>query len=505
MPFRTLLANTTPKGRIVMAASALAVLVVLYLMFTLASKPSYSTMLTALDPAETGKITAALDEKGVGYELRNNGTALAVDKASIAQARIALAEQGLPSKGQPGFELFDQQKLGASDFQQKVTYQRALEGQIAGTIGQVQGVSGAQVQLVLPEDQLFADEQSPATAAVLLSGSSTSLEPSAIRGIASLVSSSVKGLKPENVSITDSSGTLLWPNSESGDAAGGGGTSKVAAETKYDNLLESNLTALLAQTVGAGKARVQIKSDLNVDQSTQDKLTYAKRGIPLKQTRETERLQGAGAAAGGRAGTGSNLPAYAQNGAAGGNSNYNRNSTQTDFGVDKTVTRTKVAPGQVNRLSVALVVDKSVPAAQVAQLRTAVAGAAGVDQTRGDVMSVSQVAFAKPVTPPAASPATRFVGIGKYAAVGLGLLVFLFLVMRQLKRRERESLGEPTWLRQIEAPTTLADLEAGRTTRMPALASEMPGPSLNRVNAESIAERDPERVAQQIRTWMQQD
>jgi flagellar M-ring protein FliF len=478
--------------------------VVLYVMFTLASKPSYSTMLTGLDPAETGKITAALDEKGVGYELRNNGTALAVEKASTAQARIALAEQGLPSKGQPGFELFDKQKLGASDFQQKVTYQRALEGQIASTIGQVQGVSGAQVQLVLPEDQLFADEQSPATAAVLLSGSSTSLEPAAIRGIASLVSSSVKGLKPENVSITDPAGSLLWPNSESGDGAGGG-TSKVAAETKYDNLLESNLTALLAQTVGPGKARVQVKSDLNADQATQDKLSYAKRGVPLKQTRESERLRGAGGGAGGSAGTASNVPAYAQNGAGGGNSNYNRSSTQTDFGVDKTVTRTKVAPGQVNRLSVALVVDKSVPAAQVAQLRTAVAGAAGVDQARGDVMSVSQVAFARPVTPPAASPVTQVMDIAKYAGIGVGLLLFLFFVMRHLKKRESETLGEPTWLRQIEAPTTLADLEAGRTTRMPALAAEMPGPSSTRLSAESIAENDPERVAQQIRTWMQQD
>ncbi|MEA2267916.1 MAG: flagellar M-ring protein FliF [Solirubrobacteraceae bacterium] len=504
MPFRTLLANTTPKGRVVMAASALGLVVVLFLMFTLASKTSYSTMLTALDPAETGKITAALDEKGVGYELRNNGTALAVEKASVAQARIALAEQGLPSKGQPGFELFDKQKLGASDFQQKVTYQRALEGQIAGTIRQVQGVSGAQVQLVLPEDQLFADEQSPATAAVLLSGSSTSLEPPAIRGIASLVSSSVKGLKPENVSITDAAGTLLWPNSESGDGTGGG-TSKVAAETKYDTLLESNLTALLGQTVGPGKARVQVKSDLNVDQSTQDKLTYAKRGVPLKQTEETERLRGTGGGAGGTAGTSGNLPAYAQNAAGGSNSNYNRSSTQTDFGVDKTVTRTKVAPGQVNRLSVALVVDRSVPAAQVAQLRTAVAGAAGVDQARGDTLSVSQVAFAKAPVAPAAGPVSGVMDIAKYAGIGLGLLAFLFFVMRHLKKRESESLGEPTWLRQIESPTTLAELEAGRTTRMPAMASEMPGPSPSRLSAERIAEDDPERVAQQIRSWMQED
>src|SRR3954464_4957895 len=222
MPFKTFLANTTPKGRMVLGASALGLLVLMFVMFKLASAPSYATMLTGLDPAETGKITAALDAGGVGYEIRNNGTALAVEKSSVPQARIALAEKGLPGKGQPGFELFDKQKLGASDFQQKVTYQRALEGQIASTIQQVQGVSGAQVALVLPEDQLFSQEQSPATAAVLLSGNSSSLDPAAVRGIASLVSSSVKGLKPQNVSITDSAGQLLWPNSDSSAANGGG-------------------------------------------------------------------------------------------------------------------------------------------------------------------------------------------------------------------------------------------------------------------------------------------
>jgi flagellar M-ring protein FliF len=505
MPLRSLLANSTPKGRVVLAGSVLGVIVVMFLMFKLASTPSYATMLTGLNPAETGKITAALDEKGVGYELRNNGTALAVEKASVARARIALAEQGLPSKGQPGFELFDKQKLGASDFQQKVTYQRALEGQISSTIGQVQGVSGAQVSLVLPEDQLFADEQSPATAAVLLSGGTESLEPSAVRGIASLVSSSVKGLKPKNVSITDAAGQLVWPTGDAATTGGSGSSTKVAAEARYDTQMESNLSALLAQTVGADKAKVQVHSDLNVDQSTQDKLTYAKRGVPLKQTEETERLRGAGGGGGGGAGTAGNLPGYATAGAGGANSNYQRSSTQTDFGVDKTVTRTKVAAGQVNKLSVALVVDKSVPAAQVAQLRTAVEGAAGVDTQRGDVLSVSQVAFAKPAAAPAAGPAAGILGYAKYAAVGLGLLAFLFFVMRHLKKRERESLGEPTWLRSIEAPTTLADLEAGRTTRMPAVPAELPGPSTARVSAEAITDNDPERVAQQIRTWMGED
>src|ERR671933_517917 len=420
MPFRTLLANTTPKGKAVLAASALGIVAALVIMVKLASAPSYATMLTGLDPAETGKITAALDEKGVSYELKNNGTALAVVKGQIPQARIALAEKGLPGRGQPGFELFDKQKLGASDFQQKVTYQRALEGQIASTIGQVQGVSGAQVSLVLPEDQLFSEEQSPATAAVLLSGSSANLDPSAVRGIASLVASSVKGLKPQNVSITDSSGQLLWPSSDSA-AANGGGVNKLTAQSRF---------------------------------------------------------------------------------------NYQRRSTQTDFGVDKTVQRTKVAPGQINRLSVGLVVDKSVPPAQVAQLKNAVSAAAGIDAKRGDVLNVSQVAFAKPATTaPAAGPlgSGGILDYAKYGAAGLGLLAFLFFVMRHLKRRERESLGEPTWLRQIEAPMTLADLEAGRTTRIPAVAAEMPGPSAARVSAENIADSDPERVAQQIRSWMQED
>src|SRR3954462_1428039 len=424
MPFRTLLANTTPKGKAVIAASVVGVLVLLLVMFKVASAPSYTTMLTGLDPAETGKITAALDEKGVQYDIKNNGTALAVVKSQVPQARIALAEKGLPGKGQPGFELFDKQKLGASDFQQKVTYQRALEGQIASTIGQIDGVSGAQVSLVLPEEQLFAEDQTPATAAVLLSGSSTNLDPSAVRGIASLVSSSVKGLKPQNVSITDSAGSLLWPNSDSSGGAGTGTANKLTAQARYNTQLQGSLDAMLAQTLGAGKARVQVSSDLNVDQSTLDKLTYAKKGVPLKQTEETERLRGGGSTSGGAAGSASNLPSYTGSASGGSNSNYQRKSTQTDFGVNKTVQRTQVAPGQVNRLSVGLVVDKSVPPAQVAQIKNAVSAAAGVDTTRGDVLNVSQVAFAKPAatTAPAAGPAGDIMSYAKYGAAGLGLL-----------------------------------------------------------------------------------
>src|SRR3712207_5267374 len=224
------------RSKVVVALAALGIVAVMFFMLRLASAPSYTTLAAGLAPSDTGKVTAALDERGIAYELRANGTSVAVEKAAVATARVAIAEQGIATSAmedQKGFELFDNQKLGASDFQNQVTYQRALEGEIARTISSVDGVTGAQVQLVLPEDELFADSETAATAAVMLESSADSLEEGAVRGIAQLVSSSVKGLKPANVTITDAGGQLLWPRDD-GTAAGGVGTSaKQAAEARY--------------------------------------------------------------------------------------------------------------------------------------------------------------------------------------------------------------------------------------------------------------------------------
>jgi flagellar M-ring protein FliF len=508
---RTILMNMTPKGRLMLGGSVLGIIVIGFLMMQLASAPSYSTVMAGVDPAQTGKITAALDAKGVKYEIQNNGTAIAVDQSQIAQARIALAEKGLPQSAQPGMELFDKQKLGASDFQQQVTYQRALEGQLAQTIGQIDGVGGATVQLVLPQDQLFQDQQSAAKAAVLLSGSGSNMNPGAVRGIAQLVSGSVKGLGLNNVSITDSSGQLLWPNSSAGATDGQmAATTKQAAEARYAQGEESQLNAMLAQTVGPGKAQVRVNADLNMDQATRDELKYGKKGIPLQSTKDNETLAGGGGA-GGAAGTPSNtVPSYAAGGAAG--SNYKRAQGQTTWGVDKQVTRTKFAPGTVNRKSVAVMIDKSVPASQVAAIRQAVQNAAGIQTARGDTLSVSQVAFAKGPTAAKTPVTATALGFAKYLLAGLGLVAFLFFVTRHLRRREAETLmGEPVWLREIEAPTTIAELEAGGGYRLgtgaDAEATARVRRETNPVRGEleELIDTEPERVAQQVRAWMNEE
>src|SRR5918997_164916 len=298
------------KSKLILGASAVGILLVAFMLFRVAAAPSYSTMRTGLDPAETGKITAALDEAGIGYELQNNGTALAVEKSKTGQAQVALAEGGLGggSGKQPGYELLKEQKLGASDFQQRQTYQRALEGELANTIGQIDGVSGADVRLTLPDDELFADEAKPSTAAVLLSGSGTDLESASVKGIANLVASSVEGLKAENVTITDATGRMIWPQSGDAGADGMSTASKTAAEAKYANQVESSINALLMRTVGEGKAQVKVTADLDVDQVTQKQLEYERRGTPVEEVEETEQLDGGQGAGAAGAGTRANIP-----------------------------------------------------------------------------------------------------------------------------------------------------------------------------------------------------
>jgi flagellar M-ring protein FliF len=506
----------TPRGWIIAGGSAVAVILFVYLFLHTVSQPTYTTLTSGLDPSQTGKMTSTLSEHGISYQLQNNGTAIAVQSNQTAQARIALAGSGQLGQSQPDFSLFEKQSLGESNFQQQVTYQRALQGQLAETINAIQGVSGAQVELVLPNSQsrLFGENQN-ASAAVLLSGTS-SLDPAAVRGIAQLVSSSVPGLQLSKVTITDATGQLLWPG-QSADGSGGASSSVQDAEQRYDQSMAASLNAVLGQIVGQGKAQVLVYANMNVNHTTQETLTYGKKGVPLQQSKDIETLAGNGS--GGGATGAANIPAAAQT--AGGKSNYKRETTDSSLGVDKTVTHSTIAPGTVESQHVSVLLDHSVPAASLPAIREAVTNAAGLQPKRGDTISIGQLAFAKPVGVTGASPAGGILGDLKYALVGIGALVFLFFTTRHLRRREEETVeSEPRWLREIEAPVRLSELEReGPLRRQEAMAGVAPNGSGNgagngyvegdgseihvRRQVEQLADSDPDRVAKQLRSWMQ--
>jgi flagellar M-ring protein FliF len=505
------------RGKITLAACALAFLAASLFIVKMAGKPSYTTVMTGVDPAKTTQITTALTAAGVPYELQNGGTALAVQKGKETAANVALATRGLNSGAtQPGFEILDKQKLGASSQQQQIAYQRGLEGEIANTISQIDGAGGARVNLTLGQDNLFADESQPATAAVLLPNDGSSMDPAAVRGIANLVASSVPNLKAGAVTITDGSGAMLWPSGSGSGGDDSGLPSKTAAEAKYNLTAAAGLQAMLDRTLGTNKAQVVVHSDLDVDKVDEQALTYGKKSaVPLTEKTTTETLKGSGSVSGGAAGSTSNLPSYAASGSstAPGANNYKNTTVDNTNALDKVITKTTKAPGAVNKLDVAVLLDKSVKLtnAQLTSLKASISSAAGLDTTtRKDTLAVTQdLSFAKPTVTPAKSgpiPAA-FSGILKGVGIGLGALMFLFFVTRHLRKRERgELIDEPSWLRSLEAAQPRPELMP-----MPAFSSggatdiNIATADPRRRQLDSIIQTDPERVAAHLRSWVTED
>jgi flagellar M-ring protein FliF len=335
---------------------------------------------------------------------------------------------------------------------------------------------------------------------VLLSTSSA-LEPSSVRGIAHLVASSVPGLKLSQVTITEGSGQLLWPTQGSEGGEGSEADTTQAAQTKYDQQAAAGLEAMLAQTLGPGKAQVQVYANLDLNKTTEEQLKYGKNGVPLQQSKNIETLTGNGAGAANGTGT-ATIPTYATT--SGGKSNYKHEVTNTTLGVEKTVTHNTVAPGAVTGEHVSVLLDNSVPASAVPAVREAITNAAGIESKRGDTLSISRMAFAK--TPSAAaSSSSSMMGYAKDALLGIGAIVFLFFTTRFLRKRERETIDhEPVWLSELEMPMPLSELQ--RETASPAPEPELVASgSPARQRVEELAASSPDTVAKQLRSWMKED
>jgi flagellar M-ring protein FliF len=508
-PAAQLASRLTPRGWLIAGGVAVVSILFIYLFVHTVSQPSYTTLVSGVQPSQTGKMTSTLSAQGISYELQDNGTAVAVPSNESSKARVALAGANLLGNTQPGFSLFEKQNLGESNFQQQVTYQRALQGQLEETIDSIQGVSGAQVELVLPssQNQIFGENQNASSAAVLLSGTN-SLSADSVRGIAQLVTSSVSGLQLNKVTITDAAGELLWPQASGG--GGGSGTALQETQRSYDQTMAASLDAMLAQTLGPGKAQVLVYANMNVNQTTKESLEYAKKGTPLAQSKSVETLAGTGGGAGGVTGT-ANLTAAAN--AATGKSNYKHETTNSSLGVGKVVTHSTIAPGTVESQHVSVLLDKSVPASALPAIREAITNAAGIQTKRGDTISIGQVAFAKTTTANAA--ASSPLSMAKYVLLGLGAMLFLFFTTRSLRKRERETIDEPVWLRELEAPMRLSELERETTPRVPAMAAASPanggggarvsaGPPSVREQVEQLVDSNPDQVAAQLRNWMQE-
>jgi flagellar M-ring protein FliF len=389
-----------------------------------------------------------------------------------------------------------------------VQYQVDLEQQLADTIDQVQGVDGAQVELALPNpnNEVFSGASQKPSAAVLLSGGSD-LDPGSIHGIAQLVASSVQGLDIDKVTITSDTGELLWPNG----SAGGASLALESAESSFDQQQEAQLSNMLATTLGSGMATVVVDAQLNENKVSEQQLTYGKTGQPLSTNTQSEKLTNKG-------GSGGTTVANGQT--ASGNSNYTNKTDNSTFGVDKQVVSTQVAPGTVESDNVSVLVSSKVPKSEIPTIKSAVETAAGITPAMlsagtGNVV-VSPLKFAKQptasttATSTSSSPASGgMIGMAEDAIAVIGGIIFLLLMSRALRRREREPLAtrQATWLRELDSPRSLIELEDESAPTEPMRVKRLrPAASAPaKLQVEDLVQHEPDRVASQVREWMAED
>ena len=295
--------RTIPPAQQAGIAVALIVLILASVMFfRWVTTPAYTVLYSGLEASQVQSVIDELESQGVPYKLEAAGTQILVPRSEVYEVRASLAAAGIQGTVVPqGYELLDGQSLTITDFQQRVAYQRALEGEIAKTLMAMQPIESATVHLVIPEEPLFEEERKPTTASVLVAPVRP-LSDAEVESIISLVSSSVEGLEPSNVTVADAAGTVLHAAGE--DATGAGMGSRTLRQTReFEQLLAQDLTSLLTTVLGPGRASVVVRAQLDFDQRTSESETFSKEEPPtLKEQTLEEEFTGAGAAPGGALG-----------------------------------------------------------------------------------------------------------------------------------------------------------------------------------------------------------
>src|SRR3954465_1251053 len=268
--------------------------------FRWSTAPTMAPRFSNLASSDASAIVDELNSSGVAYELADGGQTIMVAKDQVYDLRLTMSGKGLPAGQDTGYALLDQQGITTSEFQQQVTYQRALEGELSQTLEALKGVNSAVVHVALPKDEVFVTDQGKPTASVLLDlAPGTTLSGEQIQAVTNLVSSSVQDMDPDQVTVTDSTGHVLSAAGTGVTAAAGDARSQV--ETDYESRLAMNAQQILDTVVGPGHAKVSVRADVDLSQrhATSETYTYPNNAPPLSSSSTTEKYTGNGTPVGG--------------------------------------------------------------------------------------------------------------------------------------------------------------------------------------------------------------
>ncbi|MBE3580488.1 MAG: flagellar M-ring protein FliF [Thermoanaerobacteraceae bacterium] len=505
--------NLTPSRRSALLVVVVASLVAGTLFITWLIRPKYAPLFTRLDQQDAAAVVAKLKEMNIPFQLADEGTTILVPQDRVYETRLDLASAGVLGGQTLGFELFDQNKLGMTDFERHINYQRALQGELQRTITSLEEVEDARVHLVLPQPSVFLEEQAPPSASIVLKLKPLArLRPEQVQGIMQLVAASVEGLKPENVHIIDTQGNVLSAGLAEGESGPITAQQQKQQELKQalEKDLEQRIQNMLTRILGPGQAVVMVNAELDFNQQEVFRKEWGDEGALRSEQVITE--QGTGGAAGGPAGDPNREPpGYAV--VMPENSTYEKSDITRNYELDETQTRIVYAPGQIRRLSTSVAVNGPVDPAREEQIRQIVEAAVGYQPERGDQIAVLSLAFDNTwqeraaAEMAAAEEAERrrhqillYAGL---AAAGLTLLIFLIILLIVWRRRRAAPVAEP--LAGVELP-----LPGARVTEEQVAVSEEERREEieRRARQEKLRElvrQHPEEVAQLLRAWLREE
>jgi flagellar M-ring protein FliF len=467
----------------------------------------------------------------IPYQLEGGSTIL-VPANKVHDARFKLAAQGLPKGGIVGLELMENQKLGATQFQEQVNFQRGLEGELARSIQTISAVQSARVHLAIPKPSVFLrDEQKPTASVMVQLYGGRALDAAQIAGIRHLVSSSVPNLPVRSVSVVDQNGVLL-SGSES-DSSTGLDAAQLDYVRKVEQQTSQRIASILDPIVGANNYRVQVNADIDFTQTESTAETFKPNQDPaqavLRSQQISENTSRDGASNGGVPGALTNQPAAAPTapiGATNANASASNSSgtagtvesrreTIANYEVDKTTRFTRNATGTIRRLSTAVVLNHRVqrdgtevtttPLSQqeLEQINALVREAMGFNQQRGDSLNVSNVPFSTPDlakledSPLWKDPAA--ISIARQAAIYLGLLILLLIVINKVIKPAIQAMNNPPALNTTPQLLTSVGPDESEQRALPKLANQNES-RLNQVRA--MAQQDPRAVAEVVKQWV---
>ncbi|UGS40015.1 flagellar basal-body MS-ring/collar protein FliF [Pseudocitrobacter corydidari] len=523
-----------------MVASAAAVAIVVALVLW-AKSPDYRKLFSNLSDQDGGAIVSQLTQMNVPYRFADNGGAIEVPADKVHELRLRLAQAGLPKGGAVGFELLDQEKFGISQFSEQVNYQRALEGELSRTIETLGPVKSARVHLAMPKPSLFVREQKSPSASVTVNlEPGRALDEGQISAVVHLVSSSVAGLPPGNVTLVDQSGHLL---TQSNTNARDLNDAQLKYAADVESRVQRRIEAILGPIVGNSNVHAQVTAQIDFDNKEQTEEQYRPNGdasqavLRSRQVNESEQI--GSPYPGGVPGALSNSPAPAPSApittppanntsrttttqSSGGPRNTQRNET-SNYEVDRTIRHTKRNVGDIQRLSVAVVVNyraladgktQALSAEQMKQIDDLTREAMGFSSQRGDTLNVVNSPFTQSEETGGELPFWQQQSfIDQLMSLGRWLLVLLvaWLLWRkavrpQLMRRQQETQVAAEQARVIQETQDAVEVHLSKDEQLQQRrANQRMGAEVMSQRIRDMSDNDPRVVALVIRQWMNND